>query len=304
MPGLGQPSCRGFNTLRRARNGRLATTVETQVLRRKRGRAPKVRQCGRHGSIGLFVGIEDWALRKGQRYGTIVVDLERGRVVDLLPDRDADTVKKWLEQHPGVEVITRDRWPSYARAASEAAPQARQVIDRWHLLKNLREAIERLFDRHVGAVAEALKSVESDPPTDRVHPAESPTQAAPQSSQTEAEAAPISPRQQAREAKRRRHVERFKQVHELRHGGISARRIAQELGLARCTVRRYLASTAWTDERGTRGRASQWEEHREWIDSRLADGDCSAAELHRGLAARVRCPPKTGPGIMGVVQLA
>ncbi|MDE2508822.1 MAG: ISL3 family transposase [Planctomycetota bacterium] len=69
-----------------------------------------------------FVGIDDWALRRGQRYGTIVVDLERGCVVDLLPDRDAETVKKWLNEHPGVEIITRDRWPAYARAATEAAP--------------------------------------------------------------------------------------------------------------------------------------------------------------------------------------
>ena len=108
-----------------------------------------------------FVGIDDWAWRKGRRYGTIVVDLERGDVIDLLPDRDAETVKKWLGDHPGVEIISRDRSSTYAQAATEAAPKARQVADRWHLLKNLREAIERLFERQSDAVDEALKA----PPT-------------------------------------------------------------------------------------------------------------------------------------------
>jgi transposase len=97
-----------------------------------------------------FVGIDDWAWCKGQRDGTIVVDvvdLERGDVVDLLPDRDAETVKKWLSEHPGVELVSRDRWPDYIQAAAEASPNARQVADRWHLLKNVREALERHFER-------------------------------------------------------------------------------------------------------------------------------------------------------------
>ncbi len=76
-----------------------------------------------------FVGIDDWAGRKGRRYGTIVVDLERGRVIDLLPDRDSETVKAWLTAHPGVELISRDRWSDYAQAATEAAPSAQQVAD-------------------------------------------------------------------------------------------------------------------------------------------------------------------------------
>src|SRR5262249_38709664 len=108
-----------------------------------------------------FVGIDDWAWRKGQRYGTIVVDLERSDVVDLLPDRDPDTVKEWLNEHPGVELISRDRWSDYAKASAEAAPQAQQIADRWHLLKNLREAIERLFERHSTVIGEAIKAAET-----------------------------------------------------------------------------------------------------------------------------------------------
>ena len=75
------------------------------------------------------VGIDDWAWRKGQRYGTIVVDLERSDVIDLLPDRDADTVAAWLKAHPGVEVVSRDRSAAYAEAATEGASQAVQVAD-------------------------------------------------------------------------------------------------------------------------------------------------------------------------------
>jgi hypothetical protein len=104
-----------------------------------------------------FVGIDDWAWREGRRYGTIVVDLERSRVIDLPPGRDAETVKKWLKEQRGVKLISRDRWSDYAQAAAEAAPDAQQVADRWHLLKNLREAIERLLERQSGTIAQALR---------------------------------------------------------------------------------------------------------------------------------------------------
>jgi hypothetical protein len=106
-----------------------------------------------------YIGVDDWALRKGQRYGTILIDLERGRVIDILEGRDGEALKAWLKEHPGVEVITRDRWVAYAEAAAEAAPQAKQVADRWHLLKNLREAIERLFEHRYGDVKERLQAI-------------------------------------------------------------------------------------------------------------------------------------------------
>lgn len=90
------------------------------------------------------VGVDDWAKRKGTAYGTILVDLERHQVIDLLPDRTADTVEQWLKDHPSVEVVTRDRSTEYARGVTNGAPQAQQVADRWHLLLNLRQTLERL----------------------------------------------------------------------------------------------------------------------------------------------------------------
>ncbi len=90
-----------------------------------------------------ILGIDDWAKKRGQSYGTILVDLENRRVIDLLPDRESETVARWLQQHPTVEVVTRDRSTEYATGITAGAPQARQVADRWHLLKNLTEMTQR-----------------------------------------------------------------------------------------------------------------------------------------------------------------
>lgn len=94
-----------------------------------------------------ILGVDDWAWRKGQRYGTILVDLEAHETVDLLPDREAATLAQWLTDHPGVEVIARDRAGTYALGAREGAPDARQVADRWHLLRNCSEALLNVLKR-------------------------------------------------------------------------------------------------------------------------------------------------------------
>jgi transposase len=261
----------------------IATSPDTllrRVKRLKNESAPPPR----------IVGIDDWAWRKGQRYGTIVVDLECGEVIDLLPDRDADTVAAWLKAHPGIEVVSRDRSATYAQAATEGAPQAEQVADRWHLLKNLREAVERALERHSAVVDAALKTTET--PTEPV-----PVAAAPEpdvttspvvssSPQPPNEVLPESPRLPAEPSKRQKRIGRFERVHELHRQGHSARRIARELGLSRRSVFRYLrrqTCPAW----GLGGsRRSRLDGFREWIDDRIAEGFMNVAELHRRLTGR------------------
>jgi transposase len=106
------------------------------------------RGAARKGKVNVRVlGIDDWSWRKGESYGTVMVDLGRREVVDVLPGRSAEATADWLRHHPQVEVISRDRCGLYAQGAREGAPKARQVADRFHLLQNLREKIESQLSR-------------------------------------------------------------------------------------------------------------------------------------------------------------
>src|SRR6266700_2601430 len=99
----------------------------------------------------LFLGIDDFAFRRGCRFGTILVNLESRRVVELLPDREVETEAAWMRQQLDLMVVSRDRGGTYASAAREGAPQATQCADRFHLMKNLGEAVEDLLARHLSA---------------------------------------------------------------------------------------------------------------------------------------------------------
>jgi transposase len=152
-----------------------------------------------------FVGIDDWAYRKGLTYSTILIDLERRCVIDLLPGRDGEALKQWLAKNPQVEVITRERWPAYIEAATEAAPQAKQVADRFHLLRNLREAVEKLLSRRGSEIRTASTEVDSanassPPPANEANPVPEHT----------ISAKPRSKKEQLREEKQRVREEKFR----------------------------------------------------------------------------------------------
>src|SRR5881628_3305126 len=105
-----------------------------------------------------ILGVDDWAWKKGQTYGTILVDLELGKPIELLPDRKEATLEAWLRTHPEVEVVSRDRGGEYAAAASKGAPQAQQVADKFHILKNLRDRLKELMARKQKVLPEVEES--------------------------------------------------------------------------------------------------------------------------------------------------
>jgi transposase len=221
-----------------------------------------------------YVGIDDFALRKGHTYGTILIDLERGRVIDILDGRDGAAVEAWLKAHPGVEVVTRDRWTAYATAAAAGAPRATQVADRWHLIRNLREMVERLFEQHA---ADLDKALEPPPPAaDRSHAP--PPSAAPAVEQT-----PPPPEEPAR---RQRRQGRFEEVRRLRAGGTGIRQIARDLGMSRGTVRSYLRRGQCPDWNPGVPRATRLDGFQKLVDAFIGEGGRAAAELYRRLRAQ------------------
>lgn len=102
--------------------------------------------------------VDDYAFKKGRNYGTVIVDLETHRVIDLLPYREAKTLSFWLLEHPSVEIVSRDLSNTYAVAITEACPQAKQITDRWHILKNLSETFERFLNTQRSAINRSLKT--------------------------------------------------------------------------------------------------------------------------------------------------
>jgi transposase len=109
------------------------------------------------------VGIDDWAWRKGCQYGTVICDLERRRIVALLPDRASGTSAAWLRGHPGIEFIARDRGASYADAASTGAPQAIQIADRWHLFENASASFLDVVRQNMHAIRKSSATDSIDP---------------------------------------------------------------------------------------------------------------------------------------------
>ena len=236
---------------------------------------------GQPAPCARIVGIDDWAWKKRHRYGTILIDLERSQVLDLLPDRDSATVQAWLKNRPEIEVISRDRAGTYAQAASAAAPQAKQVADRWHLLKNLREAVERLFEHSSSAIKQALATL---PPRGLSAEPPSPNPAAQAAPALARELPALSRLQQARQIKHGKRVERHQRVRQLHAEGQSIRRIAVMLGLNRGTVRRYLRDEQCPNWQSGRPRRTGMDGYRRYVDQRLEEGCRNAAALHRQLA--------------------
>jgi transposase len=215
------------------------------------------------------LAVDDWAWRRGRRYGTILVDLERNAVVDLLPDRQAETLAGWLRRHPGIEVVARDRAGAYADGVRQGAPNAVQAADRWHLLRNLGDAVRAVVDRQHAAVRRAAKQLSE--------PMSVLTVVAPALDSPKPTAA--ARRSQASYARRQA---RYEEAARLRAAGGSISHIAAQLGAERKTIRRWLQA----------GGASLWRKpprvsvlapYRDHLERRWAEGCRNAALLWREL---------------------
>lgn len=225
--------------------------------------------------IPNVVGVDDFALKKGHSYGTILVDLERHRPVDLLPDRSADGLADWLRQHPTVEVLARDRSAEYARGATEGAPQARQVADRWHLLVNLREALERFLARIQGRLRE-LPLGEKDAQRAMSH-----RRRAPRTLRL-----PSLPEQEGRETRRDRRLDCWESARKMQAQGIPIRHIAQSLGISWTTARNFAHAETFPERSPRRRQASLIDAYVEHLLERWEEGCHNASQLWRELRER------------------
>jgi transposase len=173
------------------------------------------------------VGVDDWAMRKGRTYGTIVVDLERRCVVDLLPDRTAETLAGWLQQRPSIAIVARDRSTEYARGIALGAPEAVQVCDRWHLLANMRQAVERwLHGTHARLRRLPVPSAGTE-------------EATPVPVRRDRAFRRSGPERATSAASRARRLARYEEVRRRHLAGEPLLAIARATGLARVTVRKY-----------------------------------------------------------------
>jgi transposase len=213
-------------------------------------------------SVPEALGVDDFAFRRGHSYGTLLVDLTTHRPVDVLPDRSADTLSRWLRAHPGIKYLSRDRSPEYARGANEGAPSAQQVVDRWHLLKNLREVLERVL----GRVHEALKQ--------RQLASGLPVRARRRRQRSNNE-------QTASQMARLRREARYEDVVALYQQGIPVLRIAEDLHMSRTTVRKFVAARAFPERAHTLGSKSILDPYIPFLQQRLEQGPVNASQLWR-----------------------
>ena len=222
------------------------------------------------------VGVDEWSWKRRLRYGTLICDLESGRPIAVLPDRSVETVSAWFEQHPTVEIVSRDRSAEFAAAIAQGAPQALQVADRWHLGKNLADSISTLLARCRAEIRRAL-AVQTLPEDERAEPGSVPEAAIPPRSRSV---------QLAQAGRRAQKLDRYTQVLELQQQGLRAGAIASRIGIGERTVYRWLAHGAFPEARPRRRRPSLMDPYERYVLQWWHEGNWKGSQLYRELTAR------------------
>ena len=219
-----------------ARSIGIPVSASTGLRLAVRGELPAV-------STPRILGIDDWAFKRGHHYGTILVDLEKRQPIDLLPDREAETVRTWLSEHPGIEIISRDRGGEYAKGCRDGAPDAQQVVDRWHLLKNLGDAFHRLLNKYNRELREtAIQIAQAKEVSVENNALERlPSQTA-------------SVSEQEAPSNYRLKFEAVKQLQQ--EGGHSLKSMVRQLGSHRHTIKKYLQYDSYPEKKAAVGPAS------------------------------------------------
>jgi len=253
------------------------------LLRRAHSAVPPTRPTPR------ILGIDDFSFRKGQVFGTILTDGENHEVVDLLPDRSAQTAAAWLQEHASVEIVTRDRSADYARAISTGAPHAVQVADRFHLVKNAGEVLERVVQRNHQGLRLAAKAVDQEraqqmaSATDEMQPLPQPLlppqQPLPHPQPTTESSLQGSPARQRRLA-------RYQEVIALAAEGLGPKAIAQRVGLTRQTVAIWLRAGSFSERPPSAPRRMLISPYEPYLRERWHAGEQNSRQLWREIQAQ------------------
>jgi transposase len=243
------------------------------------------------------LGVDDFAWKKGQTYGTILVDLELRRLVDLLPDRSEETLQAWLRTHPEIEIISRDRAGGYAAAARKGAPQAQQVADRFHLLLNLRDGLKNLMERKQTCLPEVTEDVaDGIPHQARGRAQEIKYLEVQQETTQEKRYRILSPhlRQSSRgmtsdalypHIRRDNRYARYEAVRALQQQGFSLREISRRLQIARQTVRRFVRAESFPERSKPRKKASLLDPYKPYLLKRWQEGCWNGTQLYAEIKA-------------------
>jgi transposase len=240
------------------------------ILRHLKRRA---KACRAETSVRV-VGLDDWAWRKGSTYGTIVVDLERHQVIDLLADRSTGKIANWLKQHPEVKIISRDRCGSFAQGAREGAPQARQVADRFHILQNLREAIQGQLSRAAGSSVRPLLPADAGDERDVIS-------SSPRDKHGGAEHRCLT-----RMANQRSRQAIFDRARALHGEGKNIAEIVRQTGFDRRTIAKWIRADALPQRNAAAAKTTSPRYFEEYLSRRWSEGCVRGWHLFREINAR------------------